>query len=511
MQKRLLVEASNLLPDFNDYLLLKYRKQKIKGMEYYLDMLFKESVKLFAGKVRYLNYVELGPDERLDYIKNNPILRKKIKIQESSFKTIKFLFEFNGEIHPLYAAIPFLDHNRVLLDGTEYYPLLFVVEKGALHRTHNSVILKVMRAPLHFKRTERFTFSTVDGRNYTEHVITVKIHQRKKGRGNKRTDRTPLILYHLVNLSFDRTMAYYGFQPNEINIVSDMDEATNYTYIKIKEGIFLKVQIHSLDDMYKRRVIASYLMCLSEYTKYSLRDLLSVHPVYYKTVLGKYTYPSTTNGQLLFDNAEKHLETTKTLLDPPTQYQLSTIGVNVSDIYELLHTVFYSLDRWLIEYEPTDLYLKKIGALDQMMAKLVTTINNKQFPIINSKNEGLTQETVKRFVTSASQYENWLSGNTMFRASPSMYNDNLIFSILTKRVRSLGNAETQSSGKNKKKQNIPVSLLKAHASNLVVESVCSLPPSNPVATGEINPFLNITENGDIIKPDWATEYDDIFD
>lgn len=506
--RNVLLGASDLLPDFNDDFLLHFREDSIKKIPDYLDVMFRESVKLFKGRLRYIGYQRLTPDERIKYICNNTILKKKIQIQKSSFEQLKFIFEFESVEYPLHISIPYLDHGAVILSDTQYFPMFAIVERGGLHRIQDGLIIKVMRAPLTFRRSEQFVFTTTDGRVYREIVPTVKIHQGKRGRG-KKAGVTPIILYHLVELSFEHTMQYYGFQPGEISLVPMTERSDDYSYIEIRDDIYLKVHNSCFDDLFKRRVIASYLMCLTEYTRFGLRDLIATHPVYYKTVLGKYTYPSTTNAQLLYDNAEKHLETTATLLDPPAQYQLSTIGIQVNGIYELLREVFFNIDRWIVSYEPTNLFSKKIGSLSQLMAPLVSSINTKLFGVINAKNEGLTHDTVKRFVTTASQGENWMMANSVFRANPTICNDNSLLTVLTKRFRSLENTETKSTTGGR---NMPVALLKAHPSQLVVESILALPPSAPVVSGEINPMVQVDmDTGFFIVPDWYKEISHVFD
>ena len=506
--RNVLLGASDLLPDFNDDFLLHFREDSIKKIPDYLDVMFRESTKLFKGRLRYIGYQRLTPDERIKYICNNTILKKKIQIQKSSFEQLKFIFEFENVEYPLHISIPYLDHGAVILSDTQYFPMFAIVERGGLHRIQDGLIIKVMRAPLTFRRSEQFVFTTTDGKVYREIVPTVKIHQGKRGRG-KKAGVTPIILYHLVELSFEHTMQYYGFQPGEISLVPMTERSDDYSYIEIRDDIYLKVHNSCFDDLFKRRVIASYLMCLTEYTRFGLRDLIATHPVYYKTVLGKYTYPSTTNAQLLYDNAEKHLETTATLLDPPAQYQLSTIGIQVNGIYELLREVFFNIDRWIVSYEPTNLFSKKIGSLSQLMAPLVSSINTKLFGVINAKNEGLTHDTVKRFVTTASQGENWMMANSVFRANPTICNDNSLLTVLTKRFRSLENTETKSTTGGR---NMPVALLKAHPSQLVVESILALPPSAPVVSGEINPMVQVDmDTGFFIVPDWYKEISHVFD
>ena len=509
--KKILTDASNLLPDFNDDLLLDFRVRKINQIRNYLNDLFTESVKTstFVGKLKYIGWQELTPEERIEYINTNKILKRKIEIQKSSFELLKYNFEFEGTTYPIYIHIPYMDHGVVWLGDTQYFPLFPIIERGGLHRTAHDVIIKVMRAPITFKRNEMFTFATDKGDVYHETIITVKIHQRKRGRGGKRTDRTPVLLYHLVNHPFDQVMKMYGFDIGEIELVSSKDDAPGFSYIQIKENIFLKVADTAFGNLNKRRVIASYLYCLNEYQRFELRELVAVETAYYKTVLGKFTYPSNSNGFMLFDNARKHLKTTDTLLDPPAQYQLSQIGINVNNIYELLLVAFFNIDQWIVGYNPTNLYEKKIGALDQIMAPLVAIINNKLFQLINKENEGITQESVKKFTASASQFESWMMGNQMFRANPTICNDNWLLAIGASKFRSLENTETKSSPSGGR--NMPVALLKAHPSQLVVESILTLPPSNPIVGGSINVFLKIDEDGNIIRPDWADELEHVFD
>ena len=514
--KKIAVTASDLMPDFNDELIMRFRQRTIKKIPQYIDMMLGEQARMIDNLVKYTGYRLLSPDERIDYIKKNNILKKKINIQQSTFNLYAFNYEYHGIEYPIHIPIPYLNSDgAILLNGTEYYPLFVFVERGGLHRTAKDIIVKVMRAPLIFKRSEVYAFMTDKGRVIRCNLITVKIHQRRST--GKRNDRTPLILYHLVNLGFYPTMKLYNFEQGEIEICDHCPEepVEGYSYIKLTkdqaqlkrrkkenvvpfergEGVYLKVKDESLNDKFKQRVIASYMACLDEYPYFEYRDLIAAHCAYYKTVLGKYTYPANTQPRLLFDNAEKHLATTKTLLDQSAQYQLSTIGINATDIYDLLRIVFYNIDEWIVSYNPIDMFQKKIGALDQIMSPVVSAINTKLFGIINTKNEGFNEDTVKKFTRSASQGESWMTANSMFRAKPTKYNDNWFMTIGTKRFRSLGNTEQ---GNNLGGKNIPKSLLKSHYSDLQVESIMALPHSSPIITGEINPYCLINDDGAII-------------
>ena len=508
--KRILTETSELLPDFNDYLLLEFRKEKIGQIRNYLDTLFQEIVKVFNGRLVYLGWEEMTPDERLEYIKTNKIINKRVSIQDSTFELLRFKFELDGERYPVYIHIPYTEGNAIIYNGTHYFPMFPIIERGGLHRTGKDVIIKVMRCPIMCKRTISSSFTTTDAdRAYQETVITVKIHQRQNGRGGKNAVRTPLILYHLVNNSFPDTARMYGFLPGEIGFSGEDFSDDKMASIRVSDSVYIRITRNVLEDQNKRRFIASLLLCFKEYPKFDLTDLRLNDIHYFRTVLGKFTYQASSNGALLYENAVKHLETTDTLLDAPAAYQLAQIGIHASNIYELLLIVFYNLDNWIVGYDPIDLYEKKIGSLEQIMASAVSTINNKMFDIINNKRKGLESSTLANFTKSISLHPDWITKSSCFRINPSIYNDNWLIGIGASRYRSLENTET----KNIKKSNhkVPKNLLLAHPSQLVVESILVNPPSAPIVTGTINPYLQIDHDGNIIRPPWADEIAHVFD
>ena len=515
MWEQILTGCSDLLEDFNDDLLLDFRKRKINQIPVFLDELFRESISKLGNRLSYNGYRVLSPDEVIQYIRTNKILSKRVQILNSTFQVIRFEYEFQGEKEWVHVFVPYLVDNHILMANTSYWPLLPEVDSGGLHRTKDEIILKVMCAPITLYRSASFTFHTDKGKIYKEVVNQVKIHQGRKGRG-KNACMVPMILYHLVYHQFDECMLYYGFQPGEIQIVQTYTPEKDYSYIKIVEDIYLRVKDTALDDMYRRRVIASYLTCLNEWSHFNYRDLVSTNLMYYRVVLGRYTYSqirgTDPNKAVMYaDNACKHLATTDTILDEPAKVQLRKIGINVDNIYDFLLVAFYKMDEWLVNYSPCDLYDKKIGSLDSIMSPLVYNINKKLFVLVNAKDAELKLNTVRSAIKKCSQMENWVTTNPAFRANPAFCNDNELITITGKRFRSLENVETAGSRANKKTKVMTNSLLKAHPSHLVVESIVALPESSPVVSGEINPYLKIDDNGQILKPAWALCLEHIYD
>lgn len=506
MWNEVIKQYSEAMPKFNDDLLIDFRERKIKDIAKYLDEVFQEIVKMFRGELKYTagSYTSLTPSERINHIMTDKILKRKMEIQESSMKILAFEFIFQDRSYLLHVPVPYLDPYAITLSGTKYYPQFPIVEKG-LHRIKDGVLVKVMRAPLNFWKREDVLFATTDGKTYREQVLTVKIHQGEKK--SKKTEKTPLILYHLVVYGLNDTLHRYGFTEDEFNIVTEPVETDGYKFIKITPKAYIKVNDSVFDDRFKRRFIGSMIVILKYHKRYNISDLYDPKGRYFKVVLGKYNQPYHSKDGILFSQAEKHLESNSSLLDIIAKKRLHHVGIDVNSIEELLFEAYYNLDQWLLNYRPNDLYDKRIGGLDQMVEELIRSIVTVAYRTTNNK-QGLNHQSITKFTKSASK-PRWFANSSMFRSSPQLFNDNWLLSIGSKRFRSVDNPTAKPFQKSKGKT-MPIELIKAHPSHMVVESILTIPSSNPIVSGSINPYCQIDEDGNIIKPDYAETVDNIF-
>jgi hypothetical protein len=510
MWNSLIGGLSDKLPDFNQYLLKEFREEKINEIPDYLDALFRQSIVILDNhltddkpRLEYVGYKELTPEERIEFMKRKATFGKKFEIQESKFKIMKFEFRFQDEIFPMYVDIPYMDNYAVTISGIEYYPLFAVVEKGGMYRLDDEVILQVMRAKLKFWRNDKEAVSSIENRTWKDVNITTKLHQKS---GGKRK-RPPILIYHLVKNGFLGTMKLYKVDKH-ISLVEEPVPDDKYQHIKIKDGAYIRVTVKGMnEDQYVRRVVISLMVIYRFWKKIDqLKDLFGT--TFYKVALGKWTYPSVTNVQLLYNNATNHINMNESMLDPTAQHQHRSIGIDCKDLDDLLLHAFFNIDKWLADYQGNNLYNKKIGTLEQMMAGLVRTFNNKLFKGLVNNKVGLTKESVKSLMH-ATNRNKWIKNSTMFRGKPIVYNDNYLLAIGAKRFRSTDNTETSS---DKGGQNsLPASLLRAHPSSMVVESALCFPSSSPVVTGTINPFVNVDPDGNIHEPEWSHEIADVYD
>lgn len=515
MWNKIMRNARKDIPPFNNYLLLHYRPETMEQLPEYLDVLMGECVKLFGvDKVSYVGYEEVTPEEYLQQVLSKKPQFRGIDINRQNLKLLRFNFEMDGVHYDLTQSVPFMRNNCVELYGKRFFPIFPISEKGGLHRSVNSVIAKVLRAPLTFWRSQSVLFTTTKGVPVREMLLTTKIHFGSSAGANKA--KPPILVYLLSKFGFDTTMRMLGIE----GTISFTDQTTDdgiYEYIKIPNGLFIRILASELQEQHTkqdnrvlRTLVSLYSICWY-HRRFDLSTLMGDSTIYWKAALGKYINPGITKEPSLIENAKLHINMNDTLIDPIAQMQLRTVGLEVTDFYDFLQKVFLTMDQWLNRYNPIDLCEKKVGAMDQMMGSVVRKIFSKVYRIINNRNVGVDHANIKSFMRSASYQSNWLSKNPVFRCNPSQCNDNWLLGIGAKRVRTLQNTDTGSSSKSASKATLPVQLLKAHSSQLIVESILDIPSSNPVTAGSINPYLQISlGTGDILRPEWASELDTVY-
>lgn len=507
--------AAKALPKFNDELLINFREEKIMQIPEFLSIVFKEAEKLFAEygyKVECLGYTELTPEDRAAYTQDRGLAKSEVDIQQSNYRLIRFDFKFLDEIFPVYVHVPFLSQGALVEQDTNYYPLLPVVEKG-IHRTLSEITIKVMRLPLTAWRRCIITLNTVEGSSRRMAVPTIRVHQGVVNA--KLRDTTPLVLYHLAMNGFNETLKMYGMEKGDITLSPEIKSEKGYEHILVPiTGMYIRVRTSVLEDLFKARFVASLFMMFSVNTKYTVEDVMGKNSKsYFKLTLGKYTDPTGKELQLM-NNVDTHLNTCRTLLDPPAQTQLARVGVVVKGFEELLYSIYYNIDRWSLDYAPSDLYDKKIASPDQMLySSYVRLVFKKVYEIqkYNNSSRGLDKKAFTRFTRQISKQSGICANMTAaLRGNPTIYHSNWLITIGSKYFRSFDNLESRADTRKKRKR-ISAHLIAKDPSHVVVTSVLAIPSSSPGVSGSIGPYAPMDKEGNFYKPEWANKFDHIFD
>lgn len=496
------VEAvSRELPDFNDYLLKDYRREQVEKFPEFLHGVFQEAVKLFHGALIYRGYRVLPPEKHVAYSTGNGMTRGRINIQQSHLSLLEFMFEYDGQLIPVHLYMPYLHNGFIVINDTKYYLQLAIIER-MIYRVTDGVIIKVMRSPLQFWRTEQYTYKSVAGQTFCDAVITAKIHYKKK-RSGRDSMKTPLILYLLARFDFDHVyQKILGLSPGSVAFTPVVGEEKNVTYFKCKNGLYLRVVNEVLEDISSRRFVASLLYILGMTARCGISEVYD--KTLYKTILGKNLYGSGTKEALAAGHAESHLSSLESYLDPFTKNELGLMRIYCDDIFDLLVAVFFNIDSWLVNYSPNDLFEKRIGGADAILMSIVKFIFTRFYETLK-KQKCLTVKSIKSMLKCDPMKIKDIYLSPCLRSASSCYGDNYAISCAVKRMR-----QTSQEQPRQKKSMVNISTDRSHQfhpSFAAIESITAISTSSPGISGEINPFAVIDKNGCFVKSEmpWYEE------
>ena len=484
-------EVTKRLPPFNDYTLSGYHREQVERFPEFVDTVFKEAVPLFGGALEYKGYHALSPERRVAYNIDNVLLKGKVSIQQSEMMLLEFDFVFDHQLVPVYIYLPYLHNGALVINDTKYYIQHAIIER-TIYRVTDGVIIKVMRSPLQYWRTEQYAYTTTEGKTYYDSVITAKAFYRK-GRASSKPVKTPLVLYLLARFNFDHVVSkVLGLPVGSVSFVDQVpeDKDEQFAYFKCKEGLYLKVEKESvLEDTSFRRFVASLLYILNMSKRYTISDVYNT--AFYKAILGKNLYGANTKEGLAAGHAESHLESLQTYLDAYTKKDLARMHIYCNDVFDLFVHVFFNMDSWLIGYTPNDLFEKRIGGADLLLMNLVKFVFTKFYNTLK-KNKIITIKNIRSMLRLDSTKSLGFNDIPSIQSSSSLYNDNDLLSVLIKKIRQTSSQENAT----KKNNNLIQSKEhQFHPSFIAIESALAISSSSPGIAGDINPYAVIDKHG----------------
>lgn len=498
------------IPQFNDFMLKEFRKREVGKSKQFMDIVYKEAcaVKPYDNCIKYLGYRVLSPEERIEFKVNNPLIKGQYDIQDTELELVEFLFEFDHQKYSVHLYLPYMHNDCITISNTQYHIQLAIIEK-TIYRVRDGVIIKVLRAPLHFWRNETISFKSVyTGEVYHENIPTVKAFHRKGTKTKKRDMKSTILLYLLCRFGLYGTLERFGLTKDDICFTSDLHpDKTNYECFMCKPNVFLSVKRTQFKNFITKRIVASLLYMLRFFQKtadgYTIDMLNDVECRWWKVILGKYCYGMSVKPAMAINHAEPHLASVSTLLDAITKRALNRINIPCENIYDMFQQVFINLDDWLVNHQSNDLYDKKIGVLESLLSDIVKSTFTR-FYDQSRQQKIITAKSIRRLLKMHNKSISRIYINSMVRCNPSIYNDNWLLSIGGKKVR-----ERANQFKNKKGSNLLHS--KEHRldpSMVVVESITTIPSSSPGVGGSINPFCVIShEDGSILRAPWSKDVD----
>ncbi len=503
------------IPGFNDFLIGRpengygYRGQQINDAPKIMDSVYKEAVKLFDGHLIYHGYRVLSPEERIENLVRGTLTKGKFDIQQSELQLVEFNFEFQGEHIHVPIHLPYLYEGGIVINDTRYTMMIAILEK-IIHRVSDGIVIKVIRAPLQFWRTEQLVYTDSTGETFTDAIITVNAYH--KANTGKRKHKTALLLYFLATRPLSQLLVEFGLDHDAISFVESVKEHDKeYRYFQCGNNkVYLKVENNLMNDIVHRRIVASILYLLRGAKTYTLANL--TNEAFYCMLLGKCTSGPNTPEALAHNHAQTHLHSLSTVLDAMTQADLARINIHCKDVFDLFAVVFFGIDNWLLNYSPNDLFGKRVGGFELVMEHMIhLTFKRcydalKRNKIVASKNTGNAMKSVRNMLRVPNMAITNIYGCQSIQGNAESYGDNDLISSRGRRIRQTSSQNSARGGR----ELIMDKSHRFHVSFAAVESLLSISSSSPGVSGSINPFCEIDEAG-FICTDRMPQVDDLYE
>ena len=225
----------------------------------------------------------------------------------------------------------------------------------------------------------------------------------------------------------------------------------------------------------------------------------------FRTMLGKIIHGNSINELHGKKKIDTHIASVDSYLDPITRARLASYNIFTNDIYDLFQYVFTEIEK-LVRVSHTDLYETRIDYLEELLVEtIVRKVYSRWYDAVRRLGGGAEidprklneREVETRILKMNDMLIARLSDSRVVQKSPPAYGDNALVGWLISKMRQSG---LSASGRIIKSPDH-----RFHPSQLVVESILAFSKTNPGAAGSINPYLEITKNGSVVKPGFADE------
>lgn len=496
----LISAIADSIPKINDYLVRGFMKKSVNNAHKVVDVIYSEAVKPNSGAISYIGYKILGPFERVKFELTSATgqRRPRISMTRSELQLVRYEFDHEGKRYYTYLYTPYICEDLMIIRDKRLMIHLCIVEKVFSRvntKNHDGVMVRPIRMMILFNRMQLFALNSTKEKYGSEFIVTVGLHH--KSTQGRRSYDTTVLLYLLCKFGLKQTLEMFGVDPKMVSFVpfpDDVDEKHAYFYCKKKQkaqDLFMKVDKSLLEIALYRKLIANLLYTISNFDFQTIESLNDPTGTVYRVMLGRILYRDTNLGQAK-SNADSHIISVDTMLDPITIDRFNKFGVHVSNVYDLLRYTFIEIDQLMVNSSSQDLYNKRVDVAEGILIAAFATPIWNRFYKTHQRTQLRPREVSTLLRPRPMQIETVSSSIKRpirnVASASQIYGDNWLFSCGLQKIRVSADAEGR-----------------ADPSETLVESVTAFVGSTVGQGGLINPFLPIGPDGEIIRPDYAED------
>jgi len=522
--------VADATPKFNPSIMNGLAVEQMKGVERYVDSLFRSISKSFPDKLKYVGCSRCTPQEEYQEITRKRNNRYTIDIARSDFFMMKYMFRYDGEDLPdRYIYLPYVRQGGLISIRGSTFSISPVLADRAISYGSDSIFIPVQVAKLTFERLDykynevgSMESEAVDALYTVEANVawsTIYNQDSAKRQGQyfvkaKHTLGHYLFCKHGVTGAFEKlvpgcdvrvgypeTINYDRMERSEWLICESTKDlprtlkvapGANGKRVYFPSNIRLAVRKDRL-TIGLQALIASFFYVVDHFPDRIEPGYVDNERVW-RVLMGYLIFGSGQSEAKLADDVDTHIESLDEYMDERSRIDLQSVGVIADDIYMLFNSAIEMLAEMVIRPDNVEstMYDKELMVLRYALFDINKAISHFKFTLQKIiKKTKVKEEIITALKTKIGQEEiakmNRGHGEVAGISSPG---DNMYFkitSILVPQTSATGG------GRGNKKTTLTDPSKYLHASIAEVGSYNNLPKTSPDGRTRTNMYLELEE------------------
>lgn len=487
----------------------------ISGVEDYIDSAFRSVVPGFPSGLKYLGCRRCNPLEEYSEVSRNKNGKCIFDVARSDIYLMEYKFSYDNEPFSKFIYLPAVGQaGTIYLSGSRFVvsPILAdqVISVGI-----NSAFVRLLKSKLTFNRVSHHY--RANGTTENVQVAWSKIHNKKPTQGTGRSSlasKSTLVHYLLCKHGFDEMFSLYtGIVP--VIGGREIDEAKypNSEWIicessqlcpKNFKGAYIptEIRIAVRRDQYSPDVInliAGFFYVADHFPTRVQPEWVNEQKSW-MVLMGLVIWGAGGSESKLYNDVHDHISSLNDYMDSIYSKKLKAIGYECRDVYHLFFRIISSFNEWILTADDrvSTMYDKELSILPFVCYDIVSGINNLYFALSGAKKKEFTSTKIRNLMNMH------LRQGLVFKlnrdhgevSTTSTSGDNKALKITNLLV---PQSNSSKSNKSKGRTVLTDPTKRLHASIAEVGSAWAIPKSEPDGRSRINPTLQISSTGAVLR------------
>lgn len=517
----------NKTPKFNERIAKGYATEAMLHAADYISRIWRSTAESFPENLIYDDYTRCTPEEEANRLVKRLSNNQIFDLSPTDGYMVKYKLVYRDKergtenSHYAYFRLPFLGQGGKTRIRGSVWTISPVLVDPIFSPTANGLFQSMVKSNENYYRLSYHFIA--DGVLKTATVVWAKLHHKKEkpktGRRDRKTKRgripTPhstLIHYMFSKFGATETFARLGADV-KFGYPGDFDDLGEDWIICTSNGIKpttaakgipyvpskVQLAIKSRDLSSSNRILCALgsFFYIADHYPERLKSEYVDETRQWRILLGLTIFGEDEAGEgALVDKIERHLLSLDQSLDTVFKSTLEQGGIIVDTIYDLFIHIIETIQQRLIVADPTTMYGKKLMVLEYVLDDIVHAITHFMFELQRIDKPVVSEQDVVKAM------KRWLKDDAFYRKATFKHSeinmvatpcDSMVFEHTTKVTQQTSsNSAGYGTG-----MSDPSKLL--HASIAEVGSYGNQPKSEPTGRSVLNPYLNISKKGEVLR------------